>query len=52
GGWGLLPPAAGWGAGGAGAALAGGGREAEVLGPPELRRALAETVTALADRYA
>ncbi|MEU4353831.1 helix-turn-helix transcriptional regulator [Streptomyces virginiae] len=28
------------------------GTEAEVLGPPELRRALAETVTALADRYA
>ncbi|CAM5281124.1 helix-turn-helix transcriptional regulator [Streptomyces avidinii] len=28
------------------------GAEAEVLGPPELRRALAETVTALAARYA
>ncbi|WP_051762149.1 helix-turn-helix transcriptional regulator [Streptomyces virginiae] len=28
------------------------GTEAEVLGPPELRRALAETVTALAGRYA
>ncbi|WP_206309827.1 WYL domain-containing protein [Streptomyces sp. A0592] len=28
------------------------GTEAEVLGPPELRRALAATVTALADRYA
>lgn len=28
------------------------GTEAEVLGPPELRRALAETVSALADRYA
>jgi predicted DNA-binding transcriptional regulator YafY len=27
------------------------GREAEVLGPPELRRAVAETVTALASRY-
>ncbi|MGW6978941.1 helix-turn-helix transcriptional regulator [Streptomyces sp. NPDC054932] len=28
------------------------GTEAEVLGPPELRRALAEVVTALAERYA
>ncbi|MCI4079762.1 transcriptional regulator [Streptomyces sp. MMS21 TC-5] len=28
------------------------GTEAEVLGPPELRRALAETVRALAERYA
>ncbi|MFD7783243.1 helix-turn-helix transcriptional regulator [Streptomyces nojiriensis] len=28
------------------------GTEAEVLGPPELRRALAETVTTLAGRYA
>ncbi|MFE5621191.1 helix-turn-helix transcriptional regulator [Streptomyces virginiae] len=28
------------------------GTEAEVLGPPELRRALAETVSALAERYA
>ncbi len=28
------------------------GTEAEVLGPPELRRALAETVTELAGRYA
>ncbi|MFJ3516155.1 helix-turn-helix transcriptional regulator [Streptomyces sp. NPDC090131] len=28
------------------------GTDAEVLGPPELRRALAETVTALARRYA
>ncbi|MFJ7587828.1 helix-turn-helix transcriptional regulator [Streptomyces sp. NPDC097617] len=28
------------------------GTDAEVLGPPELRRALAETVTALAARYA
>ncbi|MFD7624962.1 helix-turn-helix transcriptional regulator [Streptomyces sp. NPDC059851] len=27
------------------------GTEAEVLGPPELRRALADTVAALADRY-
>ncbi|MFJ9641954.1 helix-turn-helix transcriptional regulator [Streptomyces sp. NPDC004244] len=27
------------------------GTEAEVLGPPELRRALADTVTALAERY-